>query len=137
MTGWHEKLATGKDVADTPYKIWDSLLEYGQSKECLAIVDCNEYAEEIIASLRALKPAKELAVNWDSFKGFSGNDEALLHAIGNIVVRLGKTLLCLDHGCDDYPLTFVPSESATRLQELIASFGDELMRVDAFATETA
>lgn len=134
---WHQVLAKSKDVADTPYKLWDSLLSFATSKNCVAIVDWKECRENILVSLRALKSAENLTIEWDAFNEVHDESDDLLRAVGKRVAGHGTTLLCLDHGCDDYPLTFVATESALRLVASIASFRDAAMRVILFGTDTA
>lgn len=137
LADWHEKMATARDAPDTPFKIWESLLTYAASKNCLAIVDWKENQENIVASLRDLKPAEGLVVEWDAFNGFEGDNDGLLHALATRVAGQGKALVCLDHGCDDYSLTFLPAERVPRLVASIASFGDEAMRAMPFGARTA
>lgn len=137
MKDWHEKLATGKDEADTPYKIWDFLVMFADSKNCLVIVDWKESPENIISSLRALKPADKLDIEWDTFNEFDGDNHALLRALANEVSGQGTALICLDHGCDDYALAFVPAECVTPLATSIATFDDSSMHVLHFTDEAA
>jgi hypothetical protein len=137
VADWREKMATAKGAPHTAFKIWESLLSYAASKNCLAIVDWKEYPENIVASLRDLKPAEELVVEWDAFNGFEGDNEGLLHALATRVAGQGKALVCLDHGCDDYPLAILPAECVPRLVASIASLGDEAMRITPFGARTA
>lgn len=137
VAGWHEQMATAKYAPDTPFKIWESLLSYAASKNCLAIVDWKEYPENIVASLRGLKLAEGLVVEWDSFNRFEDSNEKLLQAIATKVAEQGKCLVCLDHGCDDYHLTFMPSEQMSRLAASIDSLGDEAIRIMSFGAPTA
>lgn len=137
VAAWHEKMATAKDTPDTPFEIWDSLVIFAASKNCLAIVDWKENPKNIVASLRDLATADGLVLEWDAFNGFGADNEALLHALATSAVGQGKALVCLDHGCDDYPLTFFPIECMPRLLASITSIGDEAIRITGFGARTA
>jgi len=135
MIDWRETMATAQEAASTPFAIWESLLAFAQAKDLVGIVDRKEWSENIVASLRALKPARRLEIVWDAFVSFDGDTETLLRAVNGKIAKQGSTLVSLDHGCDDYPLTFIPAKCVPRLAALISSFCDEAMRVIMFTAE--
>jgi hypothetical protein len=133
MRQWTESLATAREPPDGPFEIYDALLNFAEERKILAIVDWRAPAEEVVASLRALTSARQLGLRWQDLLIRPGDNEHLFRAIHKAVSREGNSFVCLDHGCDDYPLTFLQAQDVGKVRELIASCADpECMRLLTF-----
>lgn len=132
MDEWKESMETGREPCRTAFEFWDSLIEFSQSKTIVAIVDWKEWPDSVVASLKALKSASQIAIDWRQFTDFDGRNEELFRAINLVTMTQGLTLVCLNRGSDDYPLTFIPSDSVLQLRALISSFRDHTMQLKIF-----
>jgi hypothetical protein len=122
MSGWQQ--AMGKDPAplEEPIYLWNSLLEFAESRQILAIIDWRSTLDDAIASLSNLKSAQSLKLAWGSFDVPKVELEQGLKTIGAASRRQGMTLVFLDRGADDFPLTFLPSGAVPILVEILRPF---------------
>lgn len=129
---WQNAMTAAIEPPEEPAEIYDSLLEFAATRDALAIVDWREDADEVVASLRSLQPARELAIRWDDHARSEEELVPLLQVINADAGGHDDVLLALDRGSDDYPLTFVPSMLVPRLEAWITSFDDPTMSVVRF-----
>jgi hypothetical protein len=132
LRDWHESMATARTPPAGAAAMYDSLLEFAETKQRVAIVDWQESSEEITARLRDLQSAQGLKISWDLFANYSGGNEKLFRTVSAAMSAHGHLLVCLDHGSDNYPLTVLPSEMVPKVQASIASLGDPEMKLVAF-----
>jgi hypothetical protein len=132
MNAWIKSMERSRERPEGPFDIYDNLLNFAEKKDILAIVDWRAPAEEIQASLSTLKGSEGLNIPWKELLNHPGDNEELFHAINTAISFQNQSLVCLDHGCDDNPLAFLPFEKVSEIRTLIASFDDPSVKLVTF-----
>ena len=121
MKAWNEAMATALDAPKNADDYWQSLLEFGDRNDIVAIVDCRECSEEIVGRLRDLQSAEALPIPWETHEHHNGESESLFRKLNSTIAGSGRSLVSLDTGGDSYALVFVESEKIADLEHLIVS----------------
>ena len=98
LHGWQKVMAAELNPPTSPLEIYCSLLHFADRHNAVAIVDCKESGENIIARVRELDSAKGLNISWEKLDLGDFDTLGAISAISCEANRAGKSLVCLDQG---------------------------------------
>ena len=125
MRDWIKMLETAITPPQNINDLWQSLLQFGDRKNVVAIIDWKEFPIDIIESLRHLRSAAGLPILWQEYSEYANENENLLRDIATQIEGTGRSLVSLDTGGDSYALTFIARDTIPALESLIAPVLDQ------------